>query len=40
MIEASTRVQAHIIEDLMDVSRILAGKIMIEPAVIPLAPGS
>lgn len=38
MIEASTRVQAHIIEDLMDVSRILAGKIMIEPAVIPLAP--
>lgn len=38
MIEASTRVQAHIIEDLMDVSRILAGKIMIEPAVIRLAP--
>jgi signal transduction histidine kinase len=38
MIEASTRVQAHIIEDLMDVSRILAGKVMIEPAVIPLAP--
>lgn len=37
MIEASTRVQAHIIEDLMDVSRILAGKIMIEPAVIPFA---
>ncbi|MGZ5433714.1 MAG: ATP-binding protein [Thermoanaerobaculia bacterium] len=38
MIEASTRVQAHIIEDLMDVSRILAGKLMIQPAVILLAP--
>ena len=38
MIEASTKVQAHIIEDLMDVSRILAGKIMIDAAVIPLAP--
>jgi len=38
MIETSTKVQGHIIEDLMDVSRILAGKIMIEPAVIPLAP--
>jgi signal transduction histidine kinase len=30
MIEASTRVQGHIIEDLMDVSRILAGKMMIQ----------
>lgn len=38
MIEASTKVQAHIIEDLMDVSRILVGKVMIEPAVIELAP--
>lgn len=38
MIEASTRVQANIIEDLMDVSRILAGKIMIQPALIPLGP--
>ena len=38
MIEASTKVQAHIVEDLMDVSRIMAGKIMIEPLVIPLAP--
>jgi signal transduction histidine kinase len=38
MIETSTRVQAHIIEDLMDVSRILAGKIMIDPEVIPIAP--
>lgn len=38
MIEASTKVQARIIEDLMDVSRILAGKVMIEPAAIELAP--
>lgn len=38
MIDTSTTVQAHIIEDLMDVSRILAGKVMIEPAVIELAP--
>ncbi|HEX6095620.1 MAG TPA: HAMP domain-containing sensor histidine kinase [Thermoanaerobaculia bacterium] len=38
LIEASTKVQNHIIEDLMDVSRIMAGKTMIEPAVIPLAP--
>ncbi|HEX6085307.1 MAG TPA: HAMP domain-containing sensor histidine kinase [Thermoanaerobaculia bacterium] len=38
MIEASTKVQAHIVEDLMDISRILAGKIMIEPELIPLAP--
>jgi signal transduction histidine kinase len=38
MIETSTRVQAHIIEDLMDVSRILAGKIMIEPSVVDLSP--
>ncbi|HEX2123593.1 MAG TPA: HAMP domain-containing sensor histidine kinase, partial [Thermoanaerobaculia bacterium] len=38
MIESSIKVQAHILEDLMDVSRILAGKVMIEPAVIPLAP--
>lgn len=38
MIETSTKVQAHIVEDLMDVSRILAGKIMIEPSVIPIAP--
>ncbi len=29
MIESSTEVQAHIIEDLMDVSRIIAGKAMI-----------
>ena len=38
MIESSTRVQAHLIEDLMDVSRILAGKAMIEPALIDLRP--
>ncbi|HEX8154654.1 MAG TPA: HAMP domain-containing sensor histidine kinase [Thermoanaerobaculia bacterium] len=38
MIESSTKVQAHIVEDLMDVSKIIAGKVMIEPAVVPLAP--
>jgi len=38
MIETSTKVQAHIVEDLMDVSRIMAGKIMIQPAAIPLGP--
>jgi signal transduction histidine kinase len=36
MIEASAKVQAHIIEDLMDVSRILAGKVMIAPAEVEL----
>ncbi len=38
MIESSAKVQAHIVEDLMDMSRILAGKIMIEPAPVELAP--
>jgi signal transduction histidine kinase len=38
MIDASTRVQSRIIEDLMDVSRIIAGKVMIEPARVELAP--
>ena len=38
MIESSAKVQAHIIEDLMDVSRILTGKVMIEPAVVDLVP--
>jgi two-component system, sensor histidine kinase len=38
MIDSSTRVQAHIVEDLMDVSKILAGKIMIEPRVVELGP--
>ena len=38
MIESSTRVQAHIVEDLMDVSKIIAGKEMIERALVELAP--
>lgn len=38
MIDASTKVQSRIIEDLMDVSRIIAGKVMIEPARVELAP--
>jgi signal transduction histidine kinase len=38
MIESSAKVQAHIIEDLMDVSRILAGKTMIMPARVDLVP--
>jgi signal transduction histidine kinase len=38
MIEASAKVQKNIVEDLMDVSRILAGKVMIQPDVIALAP--
>lgn len=38
MIDSSTRVQARIIEDLMDVSRIIAGKVMIEPSRLELAP--
>ena len=38
MIDSSTRVQARIIEDLMDVSRIMAGKVMIEPSNIRLGP--
>ncbi len=38
MVESSTKVQARIIEDLMDVSRIIAGKVMIEHALIDLAP--
>jgi signal transduction histidine kinase len=37
MIESSARVQAHIVEDLMDVSRIIAGKAMIVPDVVALA---
>ena len=36
MIESSTKVQAHIIEDLMDVSRIIAGKAMIAKTVVEL----
>ncbi|MEA2491132.1 MAG: hypothetical protein QOH21_2924 [Acidobacteriota bacterium] len=38
MIDSSTRVQARIVEDLMDVSRIMAGKVMIEPSTVQLAP--
>ena len=38
MIESSSKVQARIVEDLMDMSRILAGKIMIEPVRIELGP--
>ncbi|HKO57975.1 MAG TPA: HAMP domain-containing sensor histidine kinase [Thermoanaerobaculia bacterium] len=38
MIEASTKVQAHIIEDLMDVSRIIAGKAMIAQELVELGP--
>ena len=38
MIDSSTTVQARIVEDLMDVSRIMAGKVMIEPSDIYLAP--
>lgn len=38
MIDTSTRVQSRIVEDLLDVSRILAGKVMIEPERLALAP--
>ena len=38
MIENSTRVQARIIEDLMDVSRIIAGKLHLECAATELGP--
>jgi signal transduction histidine kinase len=38
MIDSSTLVQSRIIEDLMDVSRIIAGKVMIEPSRIELGP--
>lgn len=37
MIESSTAVQSRIIEDLMDVSKIIAGKVMIEPKLTSLA---
>ncbi len=38
MIESSTLVQARLVEDLLDVSRIIAGKLRIEFAAVELAP--
>ena len=38
MIENSTRVQARIVEDLMDVSRIISGKLHMELRAIELEP--
>jgi signal transduction histidine kinase len=38
MIESSNKVQAHIVEDLMDLSRIMAGKVMIERTLVELSP--
>jgi signal transduction histidine kinase/ActR/RegA family two-component response regulator len=38
MIESSTRVQARLVEDLLDVSRIIAGKLRIEYTAVELAP--
>jgi signal transduction histidine kinase/DNA-binding response OmpR family regulator len=38
MIESSTRVQARLVEDLLDVSRIIAGKLRIESAAVELGP--
>ena len=38
MIESSTRVQARLVEDLLDVSRIIAGKLRIELAAVELRP--
>ena len=38
MIENSTRVQARLVEDLMDVSRIIAGKLRVEMAPVELGP--
>lgn len=36
-VERNTRLQAHIIEDLLDVSRITSGKLRIEPDAVYLA---
>lgn len=38
MIESSTRVQARLVEDLLDVSRIIAGKLRVERAPVELGP--
>lgn len=38
MIESSTRVQARLVEDLLDVSRIIAGKLRIDYAPVELGP--
>jgi hypothetical protein len=38
MIESSTRVQARLVEDLLDVSRIIAGKLRIELRAVELGP--
>jgi signal transduction histidine kinase/response regulator RpfG family c-di-GMP phosphodiesterase len=38
MIESSTRVQARLVEDLLDVSRIIAGKLRVELAPVELGP--
>ena len=38
MIESSTRVQARLVEDLLDVSRIIAGKLRVDMAPVELAP--
>jgi signal transduction histidine kinase/ActR/RegA family two-component response regulator len=38
MIESSTRLQARLVEDLLDVSRIIAGKLRIDLTAVELAP--
>ena len=38
MIESSTRLQARLVEDILDVSRIIAGKLRIELAAVELRP--
>jgi signal transduction histidine kinase/ActR/RegA family two-component response regulator len=38
MIESSTRVQARLVEDLLDVSRVIAGKLRIELGAVELGP--
>ena len=38
MIEASTRMQARLVEDLLDVSRIIAGKLQMESEAVELRP--